>query len=66
MKPTIDKLNELRLFGMAKALEEQNGSTEYEGLAFLDRLGPARGPRKAPNATASALRDPAQAGPSSA
>lgn len=38
-QPTIDKLNELRLFGMAKALEEQNGSTEYEGLAFLDRLG---------------------------
>lgn len=38
-QPTIDKLNELRLFGMAKALEEQNGCTEYEGLDFLDRLG---------------------------
>lgn len=37
--PTIDKLNELRLFGMAKALEEQNGSLDYEGLTFLDRLG---------------------------
>ena len=38
-QPTIDKLNELRLFGMAKALEEQNGSLDYEGLEFLDRLG---------------------------
>lgn len=37
--PTIDKLNELRLLGMAKALQEQNGSLDYEGLAFLDRLG---------------------------
>ncbi len=38
-QPTIDKLNELRLFGMSKALEEQNGSADYEGLAFRDRLG---------------------------
>jgi DNA replication protein DnaC len=36
--PTIDKLNALRLLGMAKALEEQNGSLDYEGLAFLERL----------------------------
>lgn len=38
-QPTIDKLYELRLSGMAKALEEQNGSTEYEALTFAERLG---------------------------
>jgi len=38
-QPTIDKLHELRLFGMAKALEEQNGCPDYEGLSFVDRLG---------------------------
>jgi len=37
-QPTIDKLYELRLFGMAKALEEQDGSPKYERLDFLDRL----------------------------
>ena len=37
-QPTIDKLHELRLFGMAKALEEQDGSPKYERLDFLDRL----------------------------
>lgn len=37
--PTIDRLNELRLFGMAKALREQNGHSQYESLAFADRLG---------------------------
>jgi len=37
-EPTIDKLHELRLFGMAKALEEQNGRSEYDALTFADRL----------------------------
>jgi DNA replication protein DnaC len=37
-QPTIDKLYEMRLFGMAKALEEQNGSSQYESLDFGDRL----------------------------
>ena len=37
-QPTIDKLYELRLFGMAKALEEQDGSSQYESLDFVDRL----------------------------
>lgn len=37
-QPTIDKLYELRLFGMAKALEEQDASLKYERLDFLDRL----------------------------
>ena len=36
--PTIDKLHDLRLFGMAKALEEQNGAAGYEALGFADRL----------------------------
>jgi DNA replication protein DnaC len=38
-QPTVDKLHDLRLFGMAKALEEQNGSSQYETLTFSDRLG---------------------------
>jgi len=38
-QPTVDKLHELRLFGMAKALEEQNGSAQYQTLDFNDRLG---------------------------
>jgi len=37
-QPTLDKLYELRLFGMAKALEEQNGASQYERLDFPDRL----------------------------
>lgn len=37
--PTIDKLHELRLLGMAKALEEQNQSPDtYERLTFGDRM----------------------------
>lgn len=36
--PTIGKLHELRLSGMARALEEQMGSSEYESLEFGDRL----------------------------
>jgi len=38
-QPTVDKLYELRLFGMAKALEEQNASSQYDALDFHDRLG---------------------------
>jgi DNA replication protein DnaC len=38
-QPTVDKLYELRLFGMAKALEEQNASSQYGALDFHDRLG---------------------------
>ena len=37
--PTIDKLHELRLLGMAKALKEQNQALNaYEQLTFEDRL----------------------------
>lgn len=37
-QPTLEKLNDLRLFGMARALEEQSNSREYERLTFEDRL----------------------------
>lgn len=37
-QPTIDKLHELRLSGMARALEEQVQGTGYDDLGFLDRL----------------------------
>ena len=37
-QPTIDKLHELRLSGMARALEEQTQSTDYDDLSFMDRL----------------------------
>lgn len=36
--PTLDKLYALRLFGMAKALEEQRASAACEALTFEDRL----------------------------
>jgi DNA replication protein DnaC len=35
---TLEKLHELRLFAMAKALEEQRQSNKYESLGFEDRL----------------------------
>jgi len=38
-QPTIEKLHGLRLLGMARALEEQFNSSEYDALAFEDRLG---------------------------
>jgi DNA replication protein DnaC len=37
--PTIDKLLELKLKGMARALLEQQEHTEYHRLSFEDRLG---------------------------
>ena len=36
--PTLDKLYELRLLGMAKALEEQRASQAFDTLSFEDRL----------------------------
>lgn len=38
-QPLINKLIELRLDGMARALQEQMESSQYEALTFLDRLG---------------------------
>jgi DNA replication protein DnaC len=37
--PTVDKLMELKLKGMARALLEQQEYTEYHRLTFEDRLG---------------------------
>ena len=36
--PTLDKLHQLRLRGMAKAFREQLEQPEAEGLSFEDRL----------------------------
>src|SRR4030066_784372 len=36
--PTLDKLHQLRLRGMAKAFREQMEQPEVEGLSFTDRL----------------------------
>lgn len=37
--PTLDKLESLRLFGMAKGLREQLGRTDGASLTFEERLG---------------------------
>ena len=39
LNPTTDKLRTLRLFGMAKALQEQSQHTLYEPMTFEERLG---------------------------
>ncbi len=38
LQPTLDRLRELRLSGMATALEEQQGIPDVQSLAFDDRL----------------------------
>ena len=37
--PTIDKLRDMRLYGMLEAFEEQAENREYNKLAFDERLG---------------------------
>jgi IstB-like ATP binding protein len=37
--PTMDKLQDLKLNGMFKGLEEQHASSEYETLSFDERFG---------------------------
>lgn len=37
--PIVDKMRELRLFGMLKAFEEQKSSTDYADLSFDERIG---------------------------
>ena len=37
--PTLERLERLKLTGMAKALSEQMALPETEGLSFLERLG---------------------------
>lgn len=38
-QPTIEKLHELRLFGMAKALQEQAEMPQCDAMSFEDRFG---------------------------
>lgn len=38
-QPTIDSLKQLRLFGMAKALQDQLENPEFQSLDFTERLG---------------------------
>ena len=37
--PTLEKVRALKLYGMARALEEQSGSSDYQELTFEERLG---------------------------
>lgn len=37
--PTLDKLRDLSLYGMARSLEDQMASAEHQALSFDDRLG---------------------------
>ena len=37
--PTVDRLHELRLFGMAAALAEQGQQAGIDNLGFEERLG---------------------------
>jgi len=39
IQPTMDKLRQMRLYGMAAALEEQFENSEYQKLQFDERLG---------------------------
>jgi len=39
LEPTLARLRELRLTGMAEALEEQQAVPDLQGLSFEDRLG---------------------------
>ena len=38
LQQTIDRLHEMKLTGMAQALEEQQGLPDIEDLSFSDRL----------------------------
>jgi len=53
IEQTLDKMNAMKLFGMAEALRQQLGSSEAARLSFEERLGlladsewTAREPRK--------------------
>lgn len=37
--PTAEKLRALKLYGMAKSMEEQSSSRDYDDLSFEERLG---------------------------
>ena len=39
IQPTLDKLRDMRLYGMVAALEEQSENAEYNQLSFDERFG---------------------------
>ncbi len=39
IQPTLEKLKTLKFYGMARALEEQLNSSEFDSLTFEERLG---------------------------
>lgn len=39
LQPTLEKLKNLKFYGMTKALEEQLSSSDFEDLSFEERLG---------------------------
>lgn len=39
IQPTLEKLKALKFYGMARALEEQLNSSEFDSLTFEERLG---------------------------
>lgn len=39
IQPTLDKLRQMRLYGMVAALEEQSENNQYQELSFEERLG---------------------------
>ncbi len=39
LQPTLEKLKNMKFYGMAKAFEEQLNSSDFESLSFAERLG---------------------------
>lgn len=39
LQPTLEKLKNMKFYGMAKAFEEQLNSADFESLSFAERLG---------------------------
>ena len=39
LSPTLEKLRQMKLTGMAEGLEEQQKMKSYQGLVFEERLG---------------------------
>jgi hypothetical protein len=65
LQPTIERLREQRLLGMAAALEEQSVTPDIRSLSFEDRFGSADRaradlPRESLSHTAAAARQAAR------
>ncbi len=39
LQPTLEKLKQMKFYGMARAFEEQLNSSDFEGLSFAERVG---------------------------